>query len=117
VVGPTDAKLAAFTRSRSSRCCATRSRQPRSSRSPSPHSATGLVLARTGLAHPDDLSDCGRIPPSLLLANLYGGMPRTLGFADAQAAFKAGTLDGQDGTPATFAAARLDALGMKQIVD
>ncbi len=55
-----------------------------------------------------------------MLADLYGGMgalPRTLGFADAQAAFKAGTLDGQDGTPATFAAARLDALGMKQVVD
>jgi TRAP-type C4-dicarboxylate transport system substrate-binding protein len=80
-----------------------------------------LVLARNGLARPDELTGLRlRIPSSMLLADLYGSMgalPRTLGFADAQAAFKAGTLDGQDGAPAAFVAARLDALGMRQVVD
>ena len=42
--------------------------------------------------------------------------PRTLSFADAQAAFAAGTLNAQEGTPATFAAARLDALGVRHVV-
>ena len=119
---PTDAKLAAFTRE--PLVAVLRDALAAAGVEPLAFAALGhraLVLARTGLAHPDDLSGLRlRIPPSLLLADLYGGMgalPRTLGFADAQAAFKAGTLDGQDGTPATFAAARLDALGMKQVVD
>ena len=39
-----------------------------------------------------------------------------MAFADAHAAFRAGTLDAQEGTLATFAAARLDALGVKQVM-
>ena len=39
-----------------------------------------------------------------------------MAFGDAQAAFRDGTLDAQEGTPATFAAARLDALGIREIL-
>lgn len=121
-LAPTDAKLAAFAREplagvlRESLVAA--GVEPLAF-APLGHRA--LVLARAGLARPDELTGLRlRIPPSMLLADLYGStgaLPRTLGFAEAQAAFKAGTLDGQDGTPAAFAAARLDALGMRQVVD
>ena len=36
--------------------------------------------------------------------------------ADAHAAFRAGTLDAQEGTLATLAAARLDTFGLKQVL-
>jgi TRAP-type C4-dicarboxylate transport system substrate-binding protein len=39
-----------------------------------------------------------------------------MAFTDSQAAFAAGKLDLQDGTPATFAGAHLEALGVKRIV-
>jgi TRAP-type C4-dicarboxylate transport system substrate-binding protein len=50
-----------------------------------------------------------------LFVNL-GAMPRSLPASDAQAAFRAGTLDAQEGTLSTIAAARLEAFGVKQVV-
>jgi len=50
-----------------------------------------------------------------LFVNL-GAMPRSLPAGDAQAAFRAGTLDAQEGTLPTIAAARLEAFGVKQVV-
>jgi TRAP-type C4-dicarboxylate transport system substrate-binding protein len=43
-------------------------------------------------------------------------MPRSLPAADAHAAFRAGTLNAQDGTLAAIAAARLETLGVKHVV-
>jgi len=54
-----------------------------------------------------------------LLTDLYvrlGAMPRTMSAVDAQAAFRAGTLDAQEGTPGTIAAARLEAFGVRQML-
>ena len=45
-----------------------------------------------------------------------GAAPRAMAFGDAEAAFRAGKLDAQEGTPATFAAARLDALGIREVL-
>lgn len=119
---PTEARLAAFTRE--PLVATLRDALAAAGVEPlafAPLNHRALALARTGLARPEDLAGLRlRIPSSLLLADLYGAMgalPRTLGFADAQAAFKSGMLDGQDGTLATFAATRLDALGMKHVVD
>jgi TRAP-type C4-dicarboxylate transport system substrate-binding protein len=44
-----------------------------------------------------------------------GALPTAMSYADAQAALKSGALDGQDGNPAAFAAARLDALGVSHV--
>jgi TRAP-type C4-dicarboxylate transport system substrate-binding protein len=56
------------------------------------------------------------VPLLTALYAAFGAQPLTMAFADSQAAFAAGTLDLQDGTPATFAGARLDAIGLKRIV-
>ena len=45
-----------------------------------------------------------------------GAMPRAMAVTDAQAAFRAGTLNAQDGTLASIAAARLETFGMKQVL-
>jgi len=50
-----------------------------------------------------------------LFVNL-GAMPRSLPAGDAQAAFRAGTLDAQEGTLSTIAAARLETFGVKQVL-
>jgi TRAP-type C4-dicarboxylate transport system substrate-binding protein len=63
------------------------------------------------------LSSSGVCAP--LVADLFialGAEPKTLSFAEAQAAFKAGKLDAQEGTVATFAAARFDALGARHVL-
>ena len=59
-----------------------------------------------------------RIVSSPYLADLYAGLrarPRAMAFADAQAAFRSGALDAQEGAPAMFAAARVDALGVRHV--
>ena len=61
-----------------------------------------------------------RTTASPLVDDLFvamGAQPKTMAFADAQGLlFNAGTLDAQEGTAAAFAAARLDALGIRQVV-
>ena len=60
-----------------------------------------------------------RIGSTPLVADLLialGAEPRTMSFAEAQVAFKSGKLDAQEGTLATFAAARLDALGVRHVL-
>jgi TRAP-type C4-dicarboxylate transport system substrate-binding protein len=60
-----------------------------------------------------------RVASLPLLNELFaalGAAPRAMTFGDAQEAFRAGTLDAQEGTPATFAAARLDALGIREVL-
>ncbi len=59
-----------------------------------------------------------RVPSSTLVTNLLvelGSLPRTMPSADAQAAFRSGALEAQEGSLATLAAARVDTLGMKQV--
>ncbi len=60
-----------------------------------------------------------RVPGFPMLQELYaalGARPSTLSFVEAQAALKSGTLDAQEGTPAAFAAARLDAFGVRHVI-
>ncbi len=44
-----------------------------------------------------------------------GARPRSMGFAEAQAAFAAGTLDGQDALPTTLVATRASAAGQRYV--
>lgn len=44
-----------------------------------------------------------------------GGQPNAVPFAEADAAFRSGALNAQEGPVATFAAARLDALGFRNV--
>src|SRR5258705_11529451 len=78
--------------------------------------ATSTIAVQT----PADLKDLNvRTGSTPLVADVLIAMraqPRTMAFADAQSAFKTGRLDGQEGSPATFAAARLDALGVRHVV-
>jgi len=79
-----------------------------------------LATSTTAVQEPDDLKGLKvRTPSAPLVADLciaLGAEPRTLSFAEAQAAFKGGVLAGQEGTPATIAAARFDALGIQHLV-
>jgi TRAP-type C4-dicarboxylate transport system substrate-binding protein len=80
------------------------------------------ALATTGreLRSPEDMAGMKvRLPSTPLLTDLFVGLgaePRSMAFADAQAALLAGTLDAQEGTLATIAAARLDTLGVKHVL-
>jgi len=80
------------------------------------------AMATTGkvLRSPEDVAGMQvRLASTPLLADLFAGLgalPRAMAFADAQAALRAGTLDAQEGTIATIAAARLDTLGIKQVM-
>ncbi len=59
-----------------------------------------------------------RITPMPYLVEFYaglGGQPHAIPFAEADAAFRSGALNAQEGTAATFAAARIDALGFKYV--
>lgn len=59
-----------------------------------------------------------RTAPSRFLVDFYaalGALPFAMPFADAAKQFRAGTLDAQEGTVATFAAARLDGLGLRNV--
>jgi len=81
------------------------------------------ALATTGKAvkEPADLAGLAvRVPALPALVDLYAVLeakPQMLEFAAAQAAFRAGTLGGQDGTAATFVAARLEAVGVRHVVE
>ena len=79
-------------------------------------------LATTAIAvqAPTDLKGLKvRTGSTPLVADVFiamGAEPRVMTFAEAQAALKGGKLDAQEGTLATFAAARLDALGVRNVV-
>ena len=79
-----------------------------------------LATTTSNVQTPDELKGLRvRIGPTPLVADLFIALaaePRTLSFADAQAALRAGTLDAQEGTLPTLAAARFDALGVRHIV-
>jgi TRAP-type C4-dicarboxylate transport system substrate-binding protein len=82
--------------------------------------ARSLATSTIAVQTPADLKDLRvRTGSAPLVADVLiamGSQPRTMTFADAQSAFKTGRLDAQEGTPATFAAARLDALGVRHVV-
>ena len=79
-------------------------------------------MATTGkvLRSPEDVIGMQvRLASTPFLTDLFAGLgalPRAMAFADAQAALREGTLDAQEGTLATIAAARLDTLGIKQVM-
>ncbi len=59
-----------------------------------------------------------RITSTPYLVELYSGLgaqPNAVPFAEADAAFRSGALNAQEGSVATFAASRLDALGFKDV--
>src|SRR4030095_4750207 len=69
---------------------------------------------------PADLKDVRvRTMWTPLVIDLFVGlaaMPRSLSAADAHAAFRAGTLNAQEGSLAAIAAARLETFGVKQVI-
>ena len=79
-----------------------------------------LATTSRAIHAPADLAGMRiRAPGFPLLVDLYtalGARPTTLSFAESQTAMKSGALDAQDGTPAAFAAARLDAVGVRHVV-
>lgn len=79
-----------------------------------------LATVATDVRAPGDLAGLAvRVTATPLLMDLFaalGAQPQAMSFADAQAAFRAGTLKAQEGTIATFAAARLDALGVRHAI-
>ncbi len=68
---------------------------------------------------PDDLVGLAvRVASAPYLADFYAGLgarPQAMPFAAARSAFESGDLDAQEGMPATFAAARLDAVGVRHV--
>ena len=61
-----------------------------------------------------------RVAPLPLLRDLVLALeaaPQAMGFADAQAAFANGTLDGQEAMPTVLAATRINASGQRHVVD
>lgn len=79
-----------------------------------------LATTRAEVQAPDSLLGLEvRVAAPPLLNDVFfalGAKPRAMAFADAQREFMAGTLTAQEGTPATFATARLDALGIRHVV-
>lgn len=79
-----------------------------------------LAMSGTVPRSPSDFSGMKvRVPSSSLVTGLFvelGALPRTMAGPDAHAAFRAGALAAQEGTLATLAAGRLDALGLKQVM-
>ena len=76
-----------------------------------------VATTRGAVRAPPDLAGLRlRVPANPLLIETYatlGARPESLDFAQAQAAFAAGALDGQDAPPSTLAAARAAASGQK----
>jgi TRAP-type C4-dicarboxylate transport system substrate-binding protein len=68
---------------------------------------------------PDDIAGRAvRIVSTPFLVDLYAGLgarPQAMALADAISAFRSGKLDAQEGAPATLAAARLDAVGVRHV--
>jgi TRAP-type C4-dicarboxylate transport system substrate-binding protein len=79
-----------------------------------------LATTARDVRTPDDAAGLRvRMTATPFLTDLYSGLgmlPQATSFAAAQAAFRAGTLDAQEGTPATFGAARLDAVGVRHVL-
>jgi len=79
-----------------------------------------LATKERAVRAPADLAGLRvRVTAMPALADFYaalGARVQAMGYADAQAAFAAGTLDAQDGTSATFAATRLHAVGLRRVV-
>ncbi|HET7096217.1 MAG TPA: TRAP transporter substrate-binding protein DctP [Casimicrobiaceae bacterium] len=79
-----------------------------------------LATTTSGAQTPEALKGLKlRIGPNPLVADLLialGAEPKTMAFADAQAALKARMLDAQEGTLATITASRIDALGVKHVL-
>ena len=79
-----------------------------------------LALRTKAAREPGELAGLKvRTPGPPLLITLYaalGAQPLTMPFALAQSAFTAGTIDAQDGDVASFAATRLESLGLKWVV-
>jgi TRAP-type C4-dicarboxylate transport system substrate-binding protein len=80
-----------------------------------------LATTARAVREPADLTGLRvRIPALPAVADLctaLGAQPRSMTFADAQAAFTSGSLDAQEGSAASFAAARLDAVGLRFVAD
>lgn len=80
-----------------------------------------LATAGKAVKEPADVAGMTvRVPAVPALVDLYGALeakPQVLEFAAAQAAFKAGALGAQDGTAAAFVAARVEAVGLRHVVD
>jgi TRAP-type C4-dicarboxylate transport system substrate-binding protein len=78
-----------------------------------------LATAGKAVRTPDGLQGLGvRIAASRYLADFYAGLgarPQTMPFADAAAAFRAGTLDAQEGPVAAMVATRVAALGLRHV--
>ncbi len=76
-----------------------------------------VATAKAAVRAPGDLAGLRmRVPANQLLIDTYaalGARPEAMDFAQAQAAFAAGALDGQDATPSTLAATRAAASGQK----
>jgi TRAP-type C4-dicarboxylate transport system substrate-binding protein len=79
-----------------------------------------LATTSREVGTPDDAAGLRvRTTATPFLIDVYAGLamlPQATSFAAAQAAFRAGTLDAQEGTPATFGAARLDAVGVRHVL-
>ena len=80
-----------------------------------------LATTARAVREPGDLAGMRvRVPALPPVADVYtalGAQPRSMSFADAQAAFKSGSLDAQEGNAASFAAARLDGVGLRFVAD
>ena len=80
-----------------------------------------LATTTRAIDGPDDVKGLRlRIAPLPLLRDVVlalGAAPQSMGFADAQAAFARGTLDGQEAMPTVLAATRIDAAGQKHVAD
>jgi len=76
-----------------------------------------VATIKGALRAPGDLAGLRlRVPANQLLIDTYaalGARPEAMDFAQAQAAFAAGALDGQDAAPSTLAATRAAASGQK----
>ncbi len=80
-----------------------------------------LATTARAINGPDDLKGLRlRVAPLPLLRDVVLALeaaPQSMGFADAQAAFARGTLDGQEAMPTVLAATRIDAAGQKHVAD
>lgn len=78
-----------------------------------------LAAVASSVRTPDDFAGRSvRIASTPYLVDFYAGLagrPQAMSFADARARFESGQLDVQEGAPATFAAARLDAIGIRHV--
>ena len=78
-----------------------------------------LATTTRAIRAPEDLAGAKIRTTALpMLTEFYAGLralPFAMPYAQAQAALKTGSLDGQDGSPAAFAVARLDAAGVRHV--